>query len=198
MAEGGASKTLLEIWASRRFQLAVAAAATGAGVVVALMTATPLAMSHAAHGFSSAHVVQWHIVAMYLPSFFTGRLIERFGYSQIIASGLVLDAIAIAVHSAATSVTAFWIGLFLIGLGWNFLFVGGTALVTDLTSPNDRARVQASNEFIIFTASALASLLAGVIFATSGWTVLNLWNCCRSHWSRSCCTARGMACADPR
>jgi MFS family permease len=155
--------------------LAFAAAGAVAGAaMVFVMTATPLAMRGCHHGFEhTTRVIQWHVLAMFAPSFVTGRLIARFGAAQVVLVGLVLCAAASVVNLAGTSVPHFTIGLFLLGLGWNLAFIGGTTALTH-ARPEERATVQGLNDLLIFSAVTVASLLSGVVEATAGWAALNV------------------------
>jgi MFS family permease len=145
---------------------------SGAAMVF-VMTATPLAMA-GHHGFdAAAHVIQWHVLAMFAPSFLTGRLVARFGASQIVLGGLLLCASAAAVDASSTSLRHFQIGLVLLGLGWNLAFIGATTAVARM-APEDRATAQGLNDLLVFSAIAIASLLAGVIEYSAGWRALNL------------------------
>lgn len=151
-----------------------AAGMVSGATMVFVMTATPLAMAGCHHGFGhTADVIQWHVVAMFAPSFVTGRLIARFGVSQIVLGGLLLCAAAAAVNASGTSVAHFQIGLFVLGLGWNFAFVGASTTLAR-AAPEDRATAQGLNDLLVFSAVALASLLSGVVEQTAGWRVLNL------------------------
>lgn len=155
--------------------LAFAAAGAVAGAaMVFVMTATPLAMRGCHHGFDqTTRVIQWHVLAMYAPSFVTGRLIARFGAAQVVLVGLVLCAGASAVNLAGTSVPHFAVGLFLLGLGWNLAYIGATTALTHAPA-EERATVQGLNDLLIFSAVTVASLLSGVVEATAGWAALNV------------------------
>jgi MFS family permease len=154
-------------------RLAAAGMVSGATMVF-VMTATPLAMAGCHHGFDrTAHVIQWHVVAMFAPSFVTGRLVARCGAQQIILGGLILCAAAAIVNASGTSAVHFQIGLVVLGLGWNFAFVGVTTALSQV-APHDRAAAQGLNDLLVFAAVAVASLLAGVVEHTAGWRALNL------------------------
>jgi MFS family permease len=118
---------------------------------------------------SAALGIQWHILAMFGPSFFTGRLIERFGKERVTAAGLVLIAAAAVVGLMGLSVAHFWISLILLGVGWNFGFIGATALVTECHRPEERAKVQAANDFLVFGSVAIASFSSGKLLNVGGW-----------------------------
>lgn len=141
-----------------------------------LMTAAPLAMQMCGLSLASSNLgLQWHVIAMYAPSFFTGRLITRFGAQRVILAGLALLASSAAVGLAGVDVAHFWLTLILLGIGWNFGFVGASALVLKCHRPEERTRVQSLNDFIVFGAMAFGSFLSGGLLATYGWdTVLRL------------------------
>jgi MFS family permease len=151
-----------------------AAAMVSGAAMVFVMTATPLAMAGCHHGFdSTARVIQWHVVAMFAPSFVTGRLVARFGVPQVVLAGLVVCAAAAAVNAGGTSVAHFQVGLFLLGLGWNLAYIGVSTLLAQV-APEDRAAAQGLNDLLVFSAVAIASLLAGVVEHAAGWRALNL------------------------
>ena len=158
------------------FRLGLIAAALGYAVMSFLMTATPLQIVNVSQlGVAdNARVIQWHVIAMFAPSFVTGHLISRFGLKQIMAAGVMMYVICVF---AALSGTAFWhyfVALFLLGLGWNFLYVAGSTLIARLAKPAERGRVQGIADLIIFAAVALASLSAGALHSFIGWTGLVL------------------------
>jgi MFS family permease len=140
-----------------------------------VMTATPLAMIAHQHSQADAQTgIQWHVIAMFAPSFFTGPLIARFGKSAMAAAGLLLIAGSATVALSGTDLWQFWTALILLGVGWNFGFIASTAMVAELYRPEEAFRVQAMNEFILFTIVAIASFSSGGILVASGWTVVNL------------------------
>ncbi|MFC7555333.1 MFS transporter [Pseudoroseomonas wenyumeiae] len=118
--------------------------------------------------------LQWHVIAMYGPSFFTGRLITRFGAPRVVTAGLVLIAASAAVGLTGVDVAHFWLTLILLGLGWNFGFVGASALVLECHRPEERARVQSFNDFVVFGTMAFGSFLSGGLLASYGWDTI-LW-----------------------
>jgi MFS family permease len=139
-----------------------------------VMTAAPLAMVGCGHAVGEAALgIQWHILAMFGPSFLTGRLIVRFGKERVTAAGLVLIAAAAAVGLSGLSVAHFWIALVLLGLGWNLGFIGATALVTACYRPEERAKVQAANDFLVFGSVAAASFSSGSLLNSAGWEAVN-------------------------
>ena len=157
------------------FLVAAAAAMIGYASMNLVMTATPLAM-HAGHfGFAdTAFVIQWHVVGMYAPSFATGHLIRRYGAPRVILAGTGVMIAAVAVNLAGQTLMHYWVGLALIGMGWNFMFVGGTALLTECHRPEERARVQAVNDFLVFGMVSVSSLTSGALQHGHGWAVVNL------------------------
>jgi MFS family permease len=151
-----------------------AAAMVSGASMVFVMTATPLAMAGCHHGFDrTAGVIQWHVVAMFAPSFVTGRLVARAGAPSVVLAGLVLCGAAAAVNATGTSLWHFQIGLVLLGLGWNLAFIGTTTSLAS-AAPEDRATVQGLNDLLVFSAVAIASLLAGVVEHAAGWRALIL------------------------
>ena len=156
------------------FPLAVASAAIGYGVMILVMTAAPLSMSRHGHSFeSTAFAIQWHVVGMYAPSFFTAKLVARFGIKQVICTGIMLNMVAAVTNLSGTTLVHYWVGLFAVGVGWNFMFIGGTTLLTQITRPNERARAQALNDFLVFGIVATSSFASGFLFSLSGWTLVN-------------------------
>jgi len=163
-------RPLKEITRQPLFVVAVLSAAIGYGMMTLLMTSTPLAMDHYAHSFEdTAWVIQWHALAMFAPSFITGTLIKRLGVQTIILTGCLLNAGAITLGLIDVGVWEFWGSLALLGLGWNFMFIGGTTMATECYRPEERNKVQAINDFVVFSVVAFASLSSGVLHATLGW-----------------------------
>jgi len=157
------------------FVVALIAALFGYAIMNLLMTATPVTMRVAT--FTDNHIVrviQWHVFGMFAPGFFTGALIRRFGVVRTIITGSVLLLCSVVVALAGNSFSHFLAALFLLGVGWNFTFTGGTVLVTEVHTPSERAKVQGMNDFILFTGLAISSLSAGVIYYFMGWLWVNL------------------------
>jgi MFS family permease len=168
-------RPLKTIMAQPAFIVALLAAACGYGVMNLLMTATPLAMDICSHPFSAvALVLEWHVIGMFAPSFVTGSLIKRFGLGRILLCGAGLMAACIAIATAGVSLMHFWWALTLLGIGWNFLFVGGTTLLTETCAAEERAKVQGSNDFIVYTVQGVTSLASGAAIGSAGWNFLNL------------------------
>ena len=171
----GNSRPTLRIMRQPDFVIALAAAAIAQGAMVLVMTATPLAMAFCGHGFDqTAFVIQWHILGMFAPSFFTGHLISRFGVLNVMALGALLILTCLGVALSGIEVAQFWVALLLLGVGWNFLYVGGTTMLTYTYSMEERFRAQAVNEFLVFGTAATASLLAGTVMHYFGWVRLML------------------------
>jgi MFS family permease len=145
------------------------------GVMSLVMTSTPLAMVMCEHPFESAAlVIQWHALGMYAPSFVTGSLIARFGLVPMMTLGALLLAACVAIDLAGLGLLNFWSGLLLLGVGWNFLFVGASTLLTQCYAPAERAKVQAANDFLVFGSVSLASFSSGALLSHFGWTMVNL------------------------
>jgi MFS family permease len=139
-----------------------------------VMTAAPLAMVQCGHTIVDATLgIQWHIIAMFGPSFWTGRLIQRFGKERLVVAGLLILAVCGLVSLSGLTVAHFWTALVLLGVGWNFAFIGATAMVTDCHTPAERAKVQGFNDFTIFGTTTVGSLLAGFLLAVVGWDTIN-------------------------
>jgi MFS family permease len=157
------------------YAVALLAATAGYGVMNLLMTATPIAMDLCRHPFSEvAFVIEWHVIGMFAPSFFTGGLIRRFGVGRVMLTGAALMLACIAITFSGLSVIHFWWALILLGVGWNFLFIGGTTLLTETYRPEERAKAQGANDFIVFAVQGLTSLGSGVMISAAGWHTLNL------------------------
>lgn len=179
-AQAGATpytgRPLSEIAANSRFIIAVLAGVASYGLMNFLMTASPLAMIGCGHSLNDSTLgIQWHILAMFGPSFFTGGLIKRFGKIPVTFVGVLLLGLASVVALTGISVSHFWFSLVLLGLGWNFGFIGATNMVLDCYRPEERSRVQALNDFIIFTCVALSSFTSGRVLANYGWEGVNTW-----------------------
>jgi predicted MFS family arabinose efflux permease len=153
----------------------VIACALGYGVMNLLMAATPIAMAMCAHPFeNTALVLEWHVLGMFVPSFFTGSLIKRFGALRIMAVGVVLNVICIGVALGGVELARFLIALFTLGVGWNFLFIGGTSLFTSAYRPEEKTKAQAAMDTTVFSTMTLTSFSSGALVTTQGWAWLNL------------------------
>ncbi len=172
----GEARPLASVLGQPAYVLAVSAAVVSYAVMSFIMTATPISMHvHDHHSdVDTAWVIQSHLLAMYGPSLFTGRLIGRIGVRAGMSIGLTLMLACVAIDSAGRDLMHYWWGLVMLGVGWNLLFVAGTALLTTTYRPAERYRAQAVNEFAVFGTQALASLLAGPAIHLLGWRSLNL------------------------
>lgn len=154
---------------------AVTAGAIGYGVMVLVMTATPLAMQACGFAFdSTAGIIQWHVLGMFLPSFFTGRLVARIGDTRTIQLGCLLLILCVVINQFGITYWHFWFSLVALGVGWNFAFIGATTLLTHTYYPAEKAKVQGMNDFLVFGFSTLGALLSGHFQALVGWEALNL------------------------
>jgi MFS family permease len=144
------------------------------GMMNMIMSSAPLAMVGCGHSVTEATLgIQWHVLAMYAPSFFTGSLIARFGVERIAGLGLGLIALAAGLGIAGISVAHFWGDLVLLGVGWNFAFIGATTMVTQCHRPQERNKVQAFNDFVVFGSMAVSSFSSGQLLAYLGWQAIN-------------------------
>jgi MFS family permease len=168
-------RPLREIARQPVFIVAVAACALGYGVMNLLMAATPIAMSQCAHPFkSTALVLELHVLGMFVPSFFTGSLIRRFGCLPVMGAGVLLNAVCIAVALSGVDLMQFMVALLTLGVGWNFLFIGGTTLFTEAYRPEEKTTAQAAMDTVIFTTMTVTSFSSGALVTTQGWTLLNV------------------------
>ena len=167
-------RPLAQIMRQPAFIVAAAAGALGYGVMNLLMAATPLAMQQCSLPFSDAALVlQWHVIGMFAPGFFTGHLIKRFGTLPIMSVGLALNALCIAIALSGVELQQFLVALFVLGVGWNFLFTGSTTLSLQTYSAEEKDKAQGALNFTVFATLALSSFSSGVLVTTSGWTWLN-------------------------
>ncbi|MGE0152810.1 MAG: MFS transporter [Reyranellaceae bacterium] len=171
----GPQRPLLEIMSQPVFVVAAGGAVLSYAVMSLLMTATPFAMAACNYPFAdTAFVISAHVLGMFVPSFFCGWLITRFGVLNVMLAGVVVLFASVAVNLHGITVQHFWIGLTLLGVGWNFLFTGGTTLVTSAYTSAERAKTQAFNDFLVFGTTGLASLSAGILHELVGWDRLNV------------------------
>lgn len=174
-AQKGAARPLGEIIRQPALLMSIFGTSVGYSAMIMAMTATPLAMLGCGlPGVSVTPVIQWHVVGMFAPSFFTGDLVKRFGAPRIMQIGFVLLLGHVAVAVSGLEFLHFLSALILLGLGWNFAFIGGTALLTQTYRPAEQLKVQMVNEFVVFGLVAIASLSAGWLYARFGWVLLNL------------------------
>ncbi len=170
-------RPLLAIASQAKYLLAIIAAMVGYGVMNFLMTATPLAMQGHHHSFSStATVIQWHLVAMFAPSFFTGDLIRKLGVLQVMVIGGVLLMSCALINLTGTTLLHFEAALVLLGIGWNFLYIGATTLLTEAYSANERSKAQGLNDTFVFATLTATSLASGALVAQFGWQTINLYS----------------------
>jgi MFS family permease len=168
-------RPLSEIMRQPVFIVSTLAAALGYGVMNLLMAATPIAMQQCGLQFSDvAFVLEWHVIGMFAPGFFTGHLIKRFGVLHIMGAGMVLNLLCIGIALSGQDLHQFLIALFLLGLGWNFLFTGSTTLALSTYTPAEKDRAQGAINFFTFAVLALSSFASGALVTTKGWTLLNL------------------------
>jgi len=175
-SEGGEARPLAKVVADPLFLMAVMAAMIASAVMAFIMTATPVSM-HVLDKFSlddTAWVIQSHVMAMFLPSFFSGALIGRFGLFRVMLAGILLMTFCVLIALVDRHLFHYWAGLVLLGIGWNFLFVGGTTLLTRSYRPAERFKAQAVNELIVYGSQAAASLSAGSVIFRAGWETVNL------------------------
>ena len=169
----GPGRPLAEIVRQPRFVVAVICGVASYGLMNLMMTSAPLAMVDCGLSVSDATLgIQWHVLAMYAPSFITGSFIVRFGVERVIMLGFVLLMGSAAVGLAGLTVAHFWIALILLGVGWNFSLVGATTMVTDCHRPEECNRVQAFNDFLIFGIMAIGSFSSGTMLAAFGWSLV--------------------------
>ena len=176
-AGGGEARPLRAIAAQPSFVVAVVVGAISYGAMNLLMTATPLAMKVCGFGYpQAADVIMWHVIAMFAPGFFTGALLRRFGRERVMLAGCALMLFTVAVAHAGISYWHFWVALFALGLGWNFMFTGATALLTSTYRPAEKARVQGINDLAVFLTMITSSAASGALLSATGWTDLNLYS----------------------
>ncbi|GAB3503395.1 MFS transporter [Curvibacter fontanus] len=175
VAGAPAGRSIWEITGQPQFFVAIVGAALGFGVMNLLMAATPLAMQVCAYPFDDAALVlEWHVIGMFAPGFFTGHLIKRYGTLAIMGVGVLLNFLCIAIALTGVDLHQFLIALFLLGVGWNFLFTGSTTLALQSYRPEEKDRAQATINFCVFAVMALTSFASGALVTTQGWWLLNI------------------------
>jgi len=168
-------RPLSEIVRQPIFVVATMGAALGYGVMNLLMSATPLAMQVCGFAFDDAALVlEWHVIGMFAPGFFTGHLIKRFGVLTIMGVGVALNVLCVGIALSGQDLHQFLIALFLLGVGWNFLFTGSTTLSLQAYRPEEKDRAQAAINFFVFATMAVTSFASGALVTTRGWAWLNL------------------------
>lgn len=171
----GTGRPLADIMRQPVFIVAASAGALGFGVMNLLMAATPIAMQVCSLPFSDvALVLEWHVIGMFAPGFFTGHLLRRFGTLPVMAAGLLLNVLCVVIALSGVEFRQFVIALFLLGLGWNFLFTGSTTLALTTYRPEEKDKAQGALNFCVFAVLAVSSLASGVLVTTQGWQLLNL------------------------
>jgi MFS family permease len=174
-ADLAGGRPLFEIARQPRFVAAAICGVVSYSMMNLVMTSAPLAMKMCGLALSDSNFgIQWHIVAMYGPSFFTGSLIARFGAPRIVAIGLALESAAATIGMSGITAMHFWVLLVVLGIGWNFSFIGASALVLETHRPQERNKVQAFNDFLVFGVMALGSFSSGQLLANYGWSAVNL------------------------
>jgi len=169
-------RPLAQIAAQPKFIVAVLCGSLGYGVMNFLMTSTPIAMGACGHPYAdAAFVIASHVIGMFAPSFFTGSLIRRLGVLSVMSAGALLNLAAIAFALTGDAVSNFWWSLVLLGVGWNFLYIGGTTLLTDCYRPEERAKAQGANESAIFIVMVVSSFSSGLVVTHSGWEQINVF-----------------------
>lgn len=170
------AEPIKDIISAPNFMLSVFAAMVAYAVMNILMTATPLAMIGCGFDFEkAAGVIEWHVLGMFVPAFFTGRLIERFGSRNMIMTGGILFVLCIAINIHGQSIWHFSLALILLGVGWNFMFIAATGLFSQSYSSRNKSKAQAFNEFFVFSCVTVTALLSGWLESTVGWEMMNIY-----------------------
>ncbi|PPR79351.1 MAG: hypothetical protein CFH01_00477 [Alphaproteobacteria bacterium MarineAlpha2_Bin1] len=166
------SRKLIDIIKQPIFILSVSSSTIGFSVMILIMTATPIAMiEHCGHKLNDAKIViQWHVIAMFAPSFFTGSLINYIGILRVIGIGILFMFFSISMALLGTELIHFWLSMFFLGLGWNFMFVGGSTLLTSTYKINETSKSQGFHDFVVFYSVALSSIGSGILLEFYGWS----------------------------
>ena len=175
--EENKSRNYLEFLSDPKFLQAITSAAFAYAVMSFLMTATPISM-HIVHHLSlekTGIVLQFHVLAMFLPSLFTGNLIKKFGYSYMMYAGVLFYILTILMSFFEPSFLNYFISLIFLGIGWNFLFISGTSLLVTTYKPEEKFKAQGFNDLLVFSSMAIASLSAGVLISLASWKTVNLF-----------------------
>ncbi|TAL79918.1 MAG: MFS transporter [Burkholderiaceae bacterium] len=168
-------RPLSQIMRQPVFFVAVAGAAFGYAVMNLLMAATPLAMKMHDHPFGNiAFVLEWHVMGMFVPSFFTGHLVKRYGVLPVMSSGVALMVVCVLIALTGVELMQFTIALLALGVGWNFLYIGGSTLLTEAYRPEEKNKTQGAMDFCVYTSVAISSFASGVLITTEGWTWINV------------------------
>jgi MFS family permease len=167
-------RSLSTIMSQPVFLIALSGSVIGYAVMVFIMTATPLAIVGFNHPFhEAATVLQWHVLGMFAPSFFTGALISRFGVLKIILCGIALNFLCVGINATGIDIFHFRSALLFLGIGWNFLFIGSTTLLTESYMPAEKGKTQAAHDFLMFSGVAIATYLSGQVLNVSDWATVN-------------------------
>lgn len=172
---GGMQRSIKTIVCQPTFIVAAVCSMISYSMMTLLMTATPLAMK--GHGFQlgqTAFIIQWHLVGMFAPSFFSGMLIAKVGVLRVMLTGVLAYLLVVVINMQSNTMMAYWLALVLLGIGWNFLFVGATTLLHETWQPAEKGTVQGINDTLVFSMSAIAAMSAGVLYAKLGWQTMNL------------------------
>jgi predicted MFS family arabinose efflux permease len=169
-------KTIFQLLSNKNIQLSILSAGVGYTTMSTLMTATPISMKmmHGFSLFSTGIVLQLHVIGMFLPSLITGDLINKFGHKKMIYAGIVIMFFTIATHFVFETYYGYMIGLILLGVGWNFLFVSGTSLLVVSYNKEDKFLAQGLNDFVVFSSQSIGALSAGILLFSTSWKTLNL------------------------
>jgi predicted MFS family arabinose efflux permease len=171
----GVSRSWSELLKQPQLIVAMAAATLSYGMMNLMMTAAPVAMVGCGYNqMAASWVIQWHVLAMFVPSFFTGHLIKQFGGEKIAGCGMLLLITAALTGLSGITFGHFAVALILLGLGWNFGFIGGTTMLTATYGPAERGKVQGANDFMVSTVVAIASFSSGKILAIAGWNFVSM------------------------
>jgi MFS family permease len=176
-SENKKTRTYFEFLSEPKFLQAIISAAFAYAVMSFLMTVTPMSM-HIVHNFSlekTGIVLQFHVLAMFLPSIFTGNLIKKYGYSKMMYAGVLFFILTIVMSLFKPSFLNYFIGLIFLGVGWNFLFISATSLLVTIYKPEEKFKAQGFNDLLIFSSMAIASLFAGILISLASWKTVNLF-----------------------
>ena len=175
--ENNKTRTYFEFLSEPKFLQAIISAAFAYAVMSFLMTVTPMSM-HIVHNFSlekTGIVLQFHVLAMFLPSIFTGNLIKKYGYSKMMYLGVLFFILTIVMSLFEPSFLNYFIGLIFLGVGWNFLFISATSLLVTVYKPEEKFKAQGFNDLLVFSSMAIASLFAGILISLASWKTVNLF-----------------------
>lgn len=170
------ARPLWEIVRQPEYLQALLGSAIGYALMILLMTATPLAMNHAGHSSQDiSWIIQWHVLGMFVPSFFTGTLIKRFGHRPILSLGIIAIALDIIAALFLQGLWSFWTSLLLLGIGWNFLYIASTSKLTQCYRPEEKEKAQAAHDIVVFSVNTVATYGAAALLTNLGWVGLHAW-----------------------